>query len=96
MYLNQKALWKPVVTEATANPYGDIIHSDIATEISVRRQEHVEEVRTKDGTIHHTNFIYYTHADVKIDDKLDGNLVVSLYDMNSLSGHRKLRKLKTI
>lgn len=95
MYLNQKALWAPVITEAVNNPYGDIKNASGVT-ISVRRQEHVEEVRTSDGTVHHTNFIYYTNDDVKVDDRLDGYLVVSVYDMRSLGGARKLRRLKTI
>lgn len=95
MYLNQKALWAPVNVPAVSDPYGDIKNaSEIA--IDVRRQEHVEEVRTSDGSIHRTNFIYYTNADVKVDDMLDGNLVVNMYDMRSLGGSRKLRRLMTI
>ena len=95
MYLNQKALWAPVSESAISNPYGDVKNASAVT-IDVRRQEHVEEVRTKDGTIHHTNFIYYTHADVKVDDRLDDNLVVGVYDMRTLGGVRRLRRLKTI
>lgn len=95
MYLNQKALWAPVTESATQNHYGDI-KNDASITIDVRRQEHVEEIKTSDGIVHHTNFIYYTHADVKIDDRLDNNLVVDVYDMRTLGGHRKLRRLKTI
>lgn len=93
MYLNQKAKWLPVTSK---NSYGDFKYSDSPKIIDVRRQEHVEEIRTADGTIHHTNFIYYVNADVHVDDKLDDNLVVALYDMNTLSGVRRLRRLKTI
>lgn len=93
MYLNQKALWLPVKEQ---NAYGDFIYEDNPTSIDVRKQEHVEELRTPDGSVHHTNFIYYTHDDVKVDDKLDGNLVVDSYSMNSLFGKRVLRRLKTI
>lgn len=96
MYLNQKALWSPVIERAVNNPYGDITNSSESITIDVRRQEHVEEVRTSDGTVHHTNFIYYTNADVKIDDRLDNNLVVDTYDMRTLGGRRRLRRLKTI
>lgn len=95
MYLNQKALWAPVIADAVSNPYGDIKNGS-EVEIDVRRQEHVEEVRTADGAIHYTNFIYYTRADVKVDDRLDGNLVVQVYDMRTLGGHLALRRLKTI
>lgn len=95
MYLNQKALWAPVSENALSNPYGDIKNSSAVT-IDVRRQEHVEEIRTSDGMIHNTNFIYYTNSDVKIDDRLDGNLVVDVYDMRTLGGTRRLRRLKTI
>lgn len=95
MYLNQKAQWAPVSVSAVSNPYGDIKYASEQT-INVRRQEHVEEVRTSDGAIHRTNFIYYTHADVKVDDRLDGNLVVDSYDMRSLGGAKVLRRLKTI
>lgn len=95
MYLNQKALWAPVSVSATDNLYGDIKNAS-AIEISVRRQEHVEEITTSDGCIHRTNFIYYTNADVKIDDRLDGYLVVDTYDMRTLFGKCKLRRLKTI
>ena len=95
MYLNQKALWLPVAVAAVNNPYGDIINSD-AQIISVRRQEHVEEVRLKDGTIHKSRYYYYTHADVQVDDRLDGNLVVSLYDMRTLGGNNRLRRLLTL
>lgn len=95
MYLNQKALWAPVIVDAVSNPYGDIKNGS-EVEIDVRRQEHIEEVRTADGAIHHTNFIYYTRADVKVDDRLDGNLVVQVYDMRTLGGHLALRRLKTI
>lgn len=95
MYLNQKALWAPVIQDAVSNPYGDI-KNDKSITINVRRQEHVEEVRTSDGALHHTNFIYYTHDDVKVDDRLDGYLVVDAYDMRSLSGHLRLRRLKTV
>lgn len=93
MYCNQTALWNPVVS--AVNMYGDIEVSDPIT-IKVRRQEHVEEVRLKDGTTHNTNYIYYTHADVKVDDKLDGNLVVQSYDMRTLYGAKRLRRLITI
>lgn len=95
MYLNQKAVWMPVIESAVENSYGDIKNGKRRT-INVRRQEHVEEVRTSDGIIHHTNFIYYTHQDVKVDDRLDGNLVVDSYDMRTLGGKRLLRRLKTI
>lgn len=95
MYLNQKALWAPVSTSAANDPYGDIKNAS-ATLIDVRRQEHVEEVRTSDGAIHRTNFIYYTNENVGIDDRLDDNLVIDVYDMRTLSGARILRRLKTI
>ena len=95
MYLNQKALWEPVSVAATSDPYGDIKNT-LGGIINVRRQEHVEEVRTADGMLHHTNFIYYTHEDVHVDDRLDGYLVISVYDMRSLGGARRLRRLKTI
>ena len=96
MYLNQRALWLPQVSSPLNNPYGDVDHKKSEISIPVRRQEHVEEIRTKDGAIHHTNFIYYTHADVKIDDRIDGNLVVDSYDMRTLGGYKRLRRLKTI
>ena len=95
MYLNQKALWLPVLTDPVKNPYGDATNGN-EQEIMVRRQEHVEEVRLKDGTVHSTNYIYYTHADVHVDDRLDGNLVVNMYDMRTLGGHNRLRRLLTV
>lgn len=95
MYLNQKALWLPVAVAAVNNDYGDIEYSE-GQEIDVRRQEHVKEVRLKDGTIHRSRYYYYTHANVQIDDKLDGHLVVDLYDMRTLGGHNRLRRLLTI
>ena len=95
MYLNQKALWSPVIVGAVSDPYGDIKNASNRT-INARRQEHVEEVRTADGTLHHTNFIYYVHDDVKVDDRLDGYLVVSIYDMRTLGGKLRLRRVKTI
>ena len=96
MYLNQTALWSVVVVPAVLNEFGDIINSATEQQIKVRRQEHVEEVRTKDGTVHNTNYIYYTNADVHVDDLLDGNLVVNSYDMRTLSGRNRLRRLLTI
>lgn len=95
MYLNQKALWAPVSVSAVNNPFGDIQNASPIT-IDVRRQEHVEEVRTADGALHHTNFIYYVSNDVRVDDKLDGNIVVSVYDMRTLGGKLRLRRAKTI
>ena len=95
MYLNQKALWLPVLMDPVKNPYGDAINGN-EQEIMVRRQEHVEEVRLKDGTVHSTSYIYYTHADVHVDDRLDGNLVVNMYDMRTLGGHNRLRRLLTV
>ena len=95
MYLNQKALWSPVITSAAQDPYGDIQNA-VGRTIDVRRQEHIEEIRTADGTVHHTNYIYYTNDDVNVDDRLDGNLVVSVYDMRTLYGARRLRRVKTI
>lgn len=95
MYLNQKALWLPVAVAAVNNPYGDVVNGGPQT-IDVRRQEHVEEVRTKDGAILRSKYYYYTHADVKINDKLDGNLVVDLYDMRTLGGNNRLRRLLTV
>ena len=95
MYLNQKALWLPVLMDPVKNPYGDAINGN-EQEIMVRRQEHVEEVGLKDGTVHSTNYIYYTHADVHVDDRLDGNLVVNMYDMRTLGGHNRLRRLLTV
>lgn len=93
MYCNQTALWNPVVSGV--NTYGDIEVSSPIT-IKVRRQEHIEEIRLRDGTVHTTKYIYYTHADVNVDDKLDGNLVVALYDMRTLYGKRRLRRLITV
>lgn len=93
MYLNQKASW---LTVRSKNAYGDFIYSDDAETIDVRRQDHIEEVRAPNGTIYHTRYIYYTRADVKVDDKLDGNLVVNSYDMRNLAGKCVMRRLKTI
>ncbi len=93
MYLNQKALWNK---KNVLNQYGDIEVNNTPEYIAVRRQEHEEEVRLKDGSIHKSNFIYYTHSDVQLDDRLDGNLVVSVYDMRTLSGRNRLRRLITI
>ena len=93
MYCNQTALWNPVV--APVNVYGDI-EVGAPIKIKVRRQEHAEEYVAKDGTQHKTNYIYYTHEDVKVDDRLDGNLVVELYDMRTLYGNKRLRRLITI
>ena len=93
MYLNQKALWTKVLSGV--NEFGDTIPSSVE-QIAVRRQEHVEEIRLNDGTVHNTKYVYYTHADVKVDDLLDGNLVVNLYDMRTLSGKNRLRRLITI
>lgn len=95
MYLNQKALWIPVAVEAVNNPYGDIINAG-GQEISVRRQEHVEEVRLQDGTVLNSRYYYYTHANVGINDQLDGHLVVNLYDMRTLGGNNRLRRLLTV
>lgn len=95
MYLNQTALWNPLGIPGV-NKYGDLQNVATSTQIKVRRQEHVEEVRLKDGSIHHTNYIYYTNADVHVDDYLDGNLVVDSYDMRTLMGNNRLRRLKTI
>lgn len=96
MYLNQRALWTQVVGTPGLNKFGDFEYDTTSSTIAVRRQEHVEEVRTSDGALHHTNYIYYTNADVKVDDKLDGNLVVSIYDMRTLNGAQRLRRVKTI
>lgn len=95
MYLNQKTLWKPAVIDAVDNPYGDIIYG-AEQSISSRRQEHVEEVRLSDGTVRYSKYYYYTHADVRVGDRLDGNLVVNLYDMRTLGGNRRLRRLLTV
>lgn len=92
MYLNQKALWQIVVSR---NEYGDFMYASFS-DIAVRRQEHVEEVRTSDGTVHKTNYIYYTHSNVQVDDRLDGNLVIEIYDMRTLGGRNRLRRCKTI
>ena len=95
MYLNQTAAWAPLVVDAVNNGYGDTINGPVQN-IAVRRQEYIEEVRLKDGTIHNSNYIYYTLADVKLDDLLDGNLVVQSYDMRTLGGNKILRRLITI
>jgi hypothetical protein len=83
------------VVDAVNNGYGDTINGPVQN-IAVRRQEHVEEVRLKDGTVHNSNYIYYTLADVKLDDLLDENLVVQSYDMRTLGGNKILRRLITI
>lgn len=95
MYLNQTAAWAPLVVDAVNNGYGDTVNGPVQN-IAVRRQEHIEEVRLKDGTVHNSNYIYYTLADVKLDDLLDGNLVVQSYDMRTLGGNKILRRLITI
>lgn len=96
MYLNQTALWNKVVVSADLNVFGDITNATESVEIKVRRQEHIEEIRTKDGATHDSNFIYYTQADVNVDDLLDGNLVVRTYDMRTLGGKNILRRCITI
>lgn len=95
MYLNQKALWVPVAVAPVDNPYGDAINAN-GRMISVRRQEHVEEVRLKDGTVLNSKYYYYTHEDVQINDRLDDHLVVNLYDMRTLGGNKRLRRLLTL
>ena len=95
MYLNQTALWNSLVVPAV-NTFGDFKYSEPAVPIKVRKQEHVQEVRLKDGTVTDSKYIYYTHADVKVDDKIDGRLVVASYKMNTLGGRERLRRLITI
>lgn len=94
MYLNQKALWTPVVVDQPLNEYGDIQRTS-SKSISVRRQEHVKEVIDTHGIVHTSNYIYYTYDDVKVDDLLDGFLVVQRYDMRTLQGNLRLRRLIT-
>lgn len=94
MYLNQKAAWMAVVAEAPRNQYGDIQRAAAKT-INVRRQEHVKEVIDAHGHVHTSNYVYYTYDDVRVDDTLDGNLVVQRYDMRTLLGHMRLRRLIT-
>lgn len=96
MYLNQTARWSKVVTTAVDNKFGEFQYDNAEQTIKVRRQPHVEEVRTKDGQIHKTNFIYYTHEDVREDDRLDGFLVVKVYGMMTLGGREKLRRVITV
>lgn len=93
MYLNQKATW---LRKDYINSYGDVEYRGAATLVAVRRQEHKEELSTPGGNVYHTNYIYYTHEDVNVNDKLDGFLVVDIYDMRTLGGARRLRRVKTV
>lgn len=93
MYLNQTASWLQI---KKVNSYGDIEYFIMPFTIAVRKQPHQEEVTDKNGKVHVSKHIFYTHNNVVVDELLDGELVVSTYDMNSLGGHKVLRRCITI
>jgi hypothetical protein len=91
--LNQNVTWLPKVLEP--NLYGDFQYGDSKI-IKCRKEDHIEEVADSNGRIHQSKHIFYTREKVQLDDKLDGELVVKLYDMNTLGGNFHLRRLITI
>lgn len=93
MYLNQKALYQATLG---ANKNSDLTYELTTSEINVRKQPHVEEVKDRFGKSHFSKHVFYTRTKVFAGDKLDGEIVVAVYGMNNLGGKEVLRRCITI
>ena len=92
--LNTDVLWS---IKNQNNLYGDFTYdAENEKTIKCRVEPHTEEVKDSQGRIHISKHIYYTREKVELDDKLNGELVVSKYDMNTLGGAFHLRRLITV
>ena len=98
-YTNQKVSWEHRTSQ---DIYGDISHNT-AVSIIARKQPHQEVIKTSDGRELLSKSIYYVEVKVEPNalsiarlDKLDGEIVESIYVMCDLGNTPKLVKLVTV
>lgn len=84
------------------NKYGDIVHK-ASVNIIARKQPHEEVLNDADGKIYLTKSIYYVDPVVEPNagnihkyDKLDGELIVNIYEMRDLYNRIKMIRFITV
>ena len=79
--------------------YGDVTYAP-PIQVFARKQDHVELVRTSEGKELMSRHIFYVAPpdglQIRDGDKLDGELVVSSYTMNTLSNKPKMLRFITV
>ena len=97
MYLNQIAVWQIAKrnenNELLRNKYGAFEYT--ASTSKVRKQAHVEEIKDKNGRTLVTRHIIYTCDNVHVDDIIDGEIVLIVDDMVSLTGKTIMKRVIT-
>lgn len=97
MYLNQIAEWKIVKRDEEGKPirnkYGEFEY--ISNTSKVRKQAHVEEIKDQAGRTIITRHIIYTCDNIRVDDIVDGEVVLIESDMVSLIGKTIMKKVIT-
>lgn len=104
-YTFQKVAWEHSTSNdagSIMNAYGDI-HRQEPVNITARKQPHEEVINNTDGSEILTKSIYYVdpsiekHAkDIAYMDKLDGETVVKIYNMCTLSGKVRMIRFITV
>ena len=94
MYLNQKVKFEKRLEDLN-NAYGEFTYEPII-EIKARKQPKEEEVVDKEGHIHKSSFEIYTKLPIKVDDLIDGRLVLFSEGYVNLSGKIVLYRGLTI
>lgn len=96
---NQKVSWEHRISQDT---YGDISYDEVVS-IKARKQPHQEVIKTSDGRELLSKSIYYVEVSVEPNalsivrlDKLDSEIVESIYVMCDLMNAPKLVKLVTV
>lgn len=98
-YTNLEVSWE---AKQPQNEYGDIVY-DEPISIKTRKQLHEEIVKTAEGKEELSKHYFYVDPSVepnalKIEnyDRLDGELIVSTYDMCTLGNKVRMRRFITI
>ena len=103
-YTHAQVLWESCtqVGGSIVNKYGDIERKE-PVNIIARKQPHEEVITDENGKTYLTKDIYYvdpyveSHAkDIRRYDKLDGNLIINIYEMRDLYNKVKMIRFITV
>lgn len=103
-YTHKKVTWEKCVNNGNSivNEYGDIVRQAVVT-IIARKQPHAEVIQDANGREYLTRSYFYVdpateHNALSIEkmDKLDGETIISIYEMCDLQNKVKMIRFITV
>lgn len=103
-YTHAQVSWESCTLDnnSIVNKYGDIVRKD-PVNIIARKQPHSEVITDETGKTYLTKSIYYVDPKVEANtknirkyDKLDGDLIINVYEMRDLYDQLKMIRFITV